>query len=293
MVGNVCRVKQFTTGLQMFCWWQRGWNEGAEVAETTVKRLLCCGFRCTGKAMGLVYQCRWRIWWEINVFSTFIYHMFYVLYSFVTYLLTLPCNNCTYCGQSHPKGKLAAYDKRVNNFWSIVRIGHYRNLHSKQKRKWRWMQSCLKWMTVICSAGNWNLEVLIQGWFPSDKPPVSLSELISVDVMLNTYTNENLNVVTKCYVKHIVKGQVRVLEFYVAHHLITGAILGWSSCLLLQPIKLTISVNNIQKEHLKNMLFWRHRRISFSVPYNLNGRCASSYWITLGGYLLILWSHWS
>jgi hypothetical protein len=27
---------------------------GAEVAETTAKRLLCCGFRCTGKAMGQV-----------------------------------------------------------------------------------------------------------------------------------------------------------------------------------------------------------------------------------------------
>jgi hypothetical protein len=33
----------------------------AEVAETTVKRLLCCGFRRTGKAMGQVYQCRRRI----------------------------------------------------------------------------------------------------------------------------------------------------------------------------------------------------------------------------------------
>jgi hypothetical protein len=29
----------------------------AEVAETAVKRLLCSGFRCTGKAMGQVYQC--------------------------------------------------------------------------------------------------------------------------------------------------------------------------------------------------------------------------------------------
>jgi hypothetical protein len=44
--------------------------------------------------------------------------------------------------------------------------------------------------------------------------------------MLNTYANENLNEVIKCYVKHIVKGQVRVLEFYVARHLITGTILG-------------------------------------------------------------------
>jgi hypothetical protein len=33
----------------------------AEVAETRVKRLLFCGFRRTGKAMGQVYQCWWRI----------------------------------------------------------------------------------------------------------------------------------------------------------------------------------------------------------------------------------------
>jgi hypothetical protein len=41
---------------------------GAEVAETTVKRLLCFGFRRTGKAMGQVYQRWWRICREINVF---------------------------------------------------------------------------------------------------------------------------------------------------------------------------------------------------------------------------------
>jgi hypothetical protein len=40
--------------------------------------------------MGQVYQCRWRIYGEIKVFSMFESHMFYVLYTFVTYLLTLP-----------------------------------------------------------------------------------------------------------------------------------------------------------------------------------------------------------
>jgi hypothetical protein len=55
---------------------------GAEVAETTVKRFLCCGFRRAGKAMGQVYQCWWRICREVNVFSRFEYHMFYVLYPF-------------------------------------------------------------------------------------------------------------------------------------------------------------------------------------------------------------------
>jgi hypothetical protein len=66
-VRSVCRVKQFTTGWQTFRWWWRGWNEGAEVAETAV-RLLCCGFRRSGKAMRQVYQCWWRICREINVY---------------------------------------------------------------------------------------------------------------------------------------------------------------------------------------------------------------------------------
>jgi hypothetical protein len=40
----------------------------AQVPETTVKRLLCCGFRHTVKAMGKEYQCSWRICPKINVF---------------------------------------------------------------------------------------------------------------------------------------------------------------------------------------------------------------------------------
>jgi hypothetical protein len=62
------------------------------VAKAIVKILLLCGFRRTAKAIGQVYQCCWRICREINVFfSRFEYHMFYVLYPFTTYLLTLPC----------------------------------------------------------------------------------------------------------------------------------------------------------------------------------------------------------
>jgi hypothetical protein len=34
--GSVCGIKQFTAGWQTFCWWRRGWNGGAEMAETTV-----------------------------------------------------------------------------------------------------------------------------------------------------------------------------------------------------------------------------------------------------------------
>jgi hypothetical protein len=83
-VGSVCRVK-FTFGGKHFA--------DDEEAETEVlkwlRKLLCCGFRRTGKAMGQVYQCSWRICREISVFFfSFEYHMFYVLYPFVTYLLT-------------------------------------------------------------------------------------------------------------------------------------------------------------------------------------------------------------
>jgi hypothetical protein len=63
------------------------------VAETTVKKLLCCGFRHTGKAMGQLYECWWEICREINVIPRFEYHMFYVLYPFMTYVLALPRNS--------------------------------------------------------------------------------------------------------------------------------------------------------------------------------------------------------
>jgi hypothetical protein len=42
--------------------------------------------------MGQVCQSWRRRCREINVFSRYEYHMFYVLYPFVTYLLTLPRN---------------------------------------------------------------------------------------------------------------------------------------------------------------------------------------------------------
>jgi hypothetical protein len=63
---------------------------GAKVAETTVRRLLCCGSRRIGKAMGQMYHRWWRIYRKINIFFGFKYHVLYVLYPFVTYLLTLP-----------------------------------------------------------------------------------------------------------------------------------------------------------------------------------------------------------
>jgi hypothetical protein len=41
---------------------------GVKMSETTVKMLVCCAFRRTGKAMEQVYQCWWRIGREINGF---------------------------------------------------------------------------------------------------------------------------------------------------------------------------------------------------------------------------------
>jgi hypothetical protein len=52
------------------------------VVDTVVLRLLCCGFRRTGKAMGPVYQCWRRICREINVSfspgSNITYFTFYI-----------------------------------------------------------------------------------------------------------------------------------------------------------------------------------------------------------------------
>jgi hypothetical protein len=55
-MGSVRRVKRFTAGSRNEADFSL-MTKGAEVAETTVKRFLCCGFRRSGKAMGQVYQC--------------------------------------------------------------------------------------------------------------------------------------------------------------------------------------------------------------------------------------------
>jgi hypothetical protein len=86
-VGSVCRITRHTTGVENISLMAE--EIETEVAETAVKGLLRCGFRRTGKEMGQLYQCWWRIFREMNVFSSFEYHMFYFLYSFMTYLLSL------------------------------------------------------------------------------------------------------------------------------------------------------------------------------------------------------------
>jgi hypothetical protein len=57
VLGSVCSIKLFHLGGKFFTD-----DEKVEMAETTVKRLLC-----TSKAMGQVYQCCWRVCGEINV----------------------------------------------------------------------------------------------------------------------------------------------------------------------------------------------------------------------------------
>jgi hypothetical protein len=59
------RVEKFSEGRSKIADDAR---RGAEVAETTVKILLRCGFRRTDKAMAQVCQCWWGICREINVF---------------------------------------------------------------------------------------------------------------------------------------------------------------------------------------------------------------------------------
>jgi hypothetical protein len=57
--------------------------------------------------MGQVYQCWWRICRDINVLSSSEYHIFYVLYTFVTYLLTLPRSHI----HTHTKNNTAGEDR--------------------------------------------------------------------------------------------------------------------------------------------------------------------------------------
>jgi hypothetical protein len=95
-VGSVCRVKQFTTGSRNYHLGCKRFADDEEV-ETEVRKWLrqqskdfyAAGFDALvkrwDKCISVGGGCR-----EINVFPRFEYHMFYVLYPFVTHLLTLP-----------------------------------------------------------------------------------------------------------------------------------------------------------------------------------------------------------
>jgi hypothetical protein len=76
-VGSVCNVKFNLRGKRFAD--DEEVETGAEVAETVIKRLLHCGFRRTGKAIGQLYQCWSRICREIKVpGSNITYFMFYI-----------------------------------------------------------------------------------------------------------------------------------------------------------------------------------------------------------------------
>jgi hypothetical protein len=66
------------------------------VAETTVKRLLCCGFQCTGKAMDKIsVSVLVEDMSRNRCFSPGLNITCFMFYPFVTYLLTLP-RTCQY-----------------------------------------------------------------------------------------------------------------------------------------------------------------------------------------------------
>jgi hypothetical protein len=71
-------VQSASTLVANVSWWRRSWIGGAEVAETTVKRLVCCGFRSTGKAVGHVCLC-WWICRECFFFQVRILHVLRLL----------------------------------------------------------------------------------------------------------------------------------------------------------------------------------------------------------------------
>jgi hypothetical protein len=93
-VGSVCLVKRFTTGSRNCHLGGKRFADDEEVETEVWKwlRFLNCGFRRTGKSMGQVYQYwrRIRRIIRVTIFPRFEYHMFYVLYPFVTHLLSLP-----------------------------------------------------------------------------------------------------------------------------------------------------------------------------------------------------------
>jgi hypothetical protein len=94
LVTSTCLVRYNTTLVANVSLMTKRLKRRCEAAETTVEIFLYCRFRHTGKAMGHVYQCRWSICREINVFSKFECHMCYVLYPFVTCLLNLSRTTC-------------------------------------------------------------------------------------------------------------------------------------------------------------------------------------------------------
>jgi hypothetical protein len=98
--GSLCHVKLFTTGSRNPLKGVRKSQMMFNQVEPQVRkwlRLQCSGFRCTGEAIGQVYQFWWRMCQEINFFPgsniTNILHFIYI------------CDSPLYVGQSNEKCK--------------------------------------------------------------------------------------------------------------------------------------------------------------------------------------------
>jgi hypothetical protein len=84
MLRSACRIKQLHVVSKCFAHDEEVETEVQKWPRQQSKDIYAVGF----DAMGQVYQCWWRICWEINVFPRFEYHTFYISYPFVTCLLT-------------------------------------------------------------------------------------------------------------------------------------------------------------------------------------------------------------
>jgi hypothetical protein len=62
--------------------------------------------------MGQVYQCSWRICWEINVFSRFKYHI--LIFIFVTCLLTASYR-CTWRDTPEDNNHHSQHDENLSS----------------------------------------------------------------------------------------------------------------------------------------------------------------------------------
>jgi hypothetical protein len=141
-------------------------------ASGSVKRLLCCGFRSTGKEMGQVYQCWWRICREINIFSSLEYHMCHVLYPLATYLLTLPryfcrsdcdLNSVNYHIWEYLEVTYLEFNKIANDLIQLYIDRHYfktsafqfhRHVSNISKMK-KGVNKRMNSKRVICNMGIW------------------------------------------------------------------------------------------------------------------------------------------
>jgi hypothetical protein len=95
-VGCVCRVKRFTAGGKYYADDHEVETEMWRQLRQQSKGFYAGGFDALVNRWDMCINVWWRICWEIDVFSRFEYHMFYVIYPFVTYLwlslvlITLP-----------------------------------------------------------------------------------------------------------------------------------------------------------------------------------------------------------